>query len=100
MFFLQMFHFIFTFFSQKTQKVGDKIGSQWESAEFTSVEQKEKFLRLMGALKPSTRQREASKYSTLSMNKKQENAFVSSLEKQYFQAMQTGKVKGVGLGYR
>ena len=82
------------------QEIGDRAGNQWDSAEFDSVERKEKFLRLIGALKPSTRQREASKYSALAMNRKQEETFVSSLEKHYFQALHTGKGKGVGLGYK
>ncbi|CAB3983451.1 Hypothetical predicted protein [Paramuricea clavata] len=81
------------------KKIDDKTGNQWESAEFASVEKKEKFLRLMGAFKPSTEQRETSNYSAMAMNKEQEKAFASSLEKQYFQAMQSGKGKGVGLGY-
>jgi hypothetical protein len=54
----------------------------------------------MGALKPSSKQRGTSNYSAMAMNKQREQAFVSSLEKQYSQAMQTrGKEKGVGLGY-
>jgi hypothetical protein len=86
-------------FTCLSQKIDDKTGNQWESAEFASVEKKEKFLRLMGAFKPSTEQRETSNYSAMAMNKEQEKAFASSLEKQYFQAMQSGKGKGVGLGY-
>lgn len=53
----------------------------------------------MGAFKPSAKQRETSNYSVMAMNKQQEKAFASSLEKQYSQAMQTKKEKGVGLGY-
>lgn len=56
-------------------------------------------MRLMGAFKPSAKQRETTNYSAMAMNKQQETDFVSSLEKQYFQAMQTKKGKGVGLGY-
>ena len=81
------------------QNVDDKSTNQWDSAQFTSNEEKEKFLRLMGAFKPSAKKRETSNYSKMAMNRQQENAFASSLEQQYFLAKQTGKERGAGLGY-
>ena len=63
------------------------------------MEEKEKFMRLMGAFKPSAKERKRSNYSAMAMNKQEEKVFVSSLEKQYFQAVETKKEKGVGLGY-
>ena len=54
----------------------------------------------MGANKPSNKQRPASSYSVMAMNRQQEKVLSNSLEKQFLQALQTRKERGLGLGYQ
>ncbi|XP_028410237.1 E3 ubiquitin-protein ligase RBBP6-like isoform X2 [Dendronephthya gigantea] len=84
--------------SKNTEEKTEMSDSQWATAEFSNVERKEKFLRLMGAFKPSSKEQKTT-YSTKAMNEQQQKAFVSSLDEQFSSALQRRKDKGVGLGY-
>ncbi|XP_046864464.1 lysine-rich nucleolar protein 1-like isoform X3 [Xenia sp. Carnegie-2017] len=85
--------------NMSNEKVNDEdtIANQWESAEFSTPDMKEKFLRLMGAHKTTSRNKEKNSHSTMAMNKQQEKTFASSLEKQFLDARQM--TRGTGLGF-
>ncbi|XP_078273678.1 uncharacterized protein LOC144603829 [Rhinoraja longicauda] len=78
-------------------------GTQWDSATFGSVDQKNKFLRLMGGLKSSNQPQSTGHTSgkpNMALNKKEEQNFNSILQKEFDKALNLRQNRGIGLGFQ
>jgi len=80
---------------------------QWDNASFDTVEQKNKFIRLLGGFKNKTDGKSSEsvlhglkKFNSAAMNKDEEEKLNKKLETQYQHAFDTSRNrKGCGLGY-
>ncbi|XP_032897093.1 lysine-rich nucleolar protein 1 [Amblyraja radiata] len=78
-------------------------GTQWDSATFGSVDQKNKFLRLMGGLKSSNQPQSsghASGKPNMALNKQEEHKFNNILQKEFDKALNLRQNRGIGLGFQ
>nr|XP_005999698.2 PREDICTED: lysine-rich nucleolar protein 1 isoform X6 [Latimeria chalumnae] len=76
---------------------------QWDTATFQSSEQQQKFLRLMGGLKKSSRSPELGgrlRKHVMALNQTEENTLNQSLKLQFEKAMNIRQRRGVGLGFQ
>ncbi|XP_038675177.1 lysine-rich nucleolar protein 1-like [Scyliorhinus canicula] len=76
-------------------------GTQWDSATFGSLEQKNKFLRLMGGFKSSNPPPSStSGKPNMALNKEEEQKFNRTLQQEFDKALNLRQHQGIGLGFQ
>ncbi|XP_078415302.1 uncharacterized protein LOC144691103 isoform X2 [Cetorhinus maximus] len=76
-------------------------GTQWDTATFENMEQKNKFLRLMGGFKSSNLpQASNSGKHNMALNKEEEQKFNRTLQKEFDKALNLRQHRGIGLGFQ
>ncbi|XP_072916656.1 uncharacterized protein [Hemitrygon akajei] len=78
-------------------------GTQWDTATFESVDQKNKFLRLMGGFKSSNQtQSTGHAYGkpNMAFNKQEEKKHNSILQREFDKALNLRQNRGIGLGFQ
>ncbi|XP_041062160.1 lysine-rich nucleolar protein 1 [Carcharodon carcharias] len=76
-------------------------GTQWDTATFENMEQKNKFLRLMGGFKSSNLpQASSSGKHNMALNKEEEQKFNRTLQKEFDKALNLQQHRGIGLGFQ
>ncbi|XP_069762830.1 lysine-rich nucleolar protein 1-like [Narcine bancroftii] len=80
-----------------------RTGTQWDTASFESVDQKNKFLRLMGGCKSSNQPPSTGHVSgkpNMALNKQEEQKFNSILQNEFDKALNFRQNQGTGLGFK
>ncbi|XP_062915105.1 lysine-rich nucleolar protein 1-like isoform X2 [Mobula hypostoma] len=78
-------------------------GTQWDTATFESVDQKNKFLRLMGGLKSSNQTQSTGHVygkPNMAFNKQEEKKHNSILQREFDKALNLRQNRGIGLGFQ
>ncbi|XP_067912270.1 lysine-rich nucleolar protein 1-like isoform X2 [Heterodontus francisci] len=78
-------------------------GTQWDTTTFESTEQKNKFLRLMGAFKSSNQPQSSGRSSgkpNMALNKEEQQKFNNTLQKEFDKALNLRQNRGIGLGFQ